>query len=134
MTIENIEELGFIRDQYNVKGRGNVLLVWRILQTVKRYSLLTVRQLFYILVSRFPKDYPATRAFYKRMNRYLSKIRRVNPAVHEKFIDPTRQFVIPPLPYPRIEIWVEKDSIRSFLGRLIAKYRLSCQVLRGSRL
>jgi len=65
------------------------------------------------------------------MNRYLSKIRRVNPEVHGKFIDPTRQFFIPPLPYPRIEIWVEKDSIRNFIAKLAAKYRLSVQVLRG---
>jgi hypothetical protein len=131
LTPEPIEELGFIREQYGVKGRGNVLLVWRILQAVKGYSLLTVRQLFYILVSRFPKDYPATRAFYKRMNRYLSKIRRVNPEVHKKFIDPTRQFTVPALSYPRIEIWVEKDSIRNFIAKLAAKYRLSIQVLRG---
>jgi len=65
------------------------------------------------------------------MNRYLSKIRRANPEVHKKFIDPTRQFVLPPLSYPRIEIWVEKDSIRNFIGRLAVKYRLSIQVLRG---
>jgi hypothetical protein len=129
LTVENVE--GFIREQYKVKGGGNVLLVWRILQTVKGYSLLTVRQLFYVLVSRFPKDYPATRPFYKRMDRYLSKIRRVNPEVHKKFIDPTRQFTVPPLPYPRIEIWVEKDSIRNFIAKLAAKFRLSIQVLRG---
>ena len=128
MTLEGLE---FVREQYRVKGRGNVLLVWRILQTVRKYSLLTVRQLFYILVSRFPKDYPATRAFYKRMNRYLSKIRRATPEVHMKFTDPTRQFVTPPLSYPRIEVWVEKDSIRNFIGGLAAKYRLSIQVLRG---
>ena len=96
---------------------------------MKGYSRLTVRQLYYIVISRF--KYPATRAFYKRMNRYLSKIRRVNPEVHKKFVDPTRQFVIPPLPYPRIEIWVEKDSIRNFIGKLASKYRLSIQVLRG---
>lgn len=129
MTLETVEGLGFIRGQYRVKGRGNVLLVWRILQTVKGYSLLTVRQLYYILISRF--KYPATRAFYKRLDRYLSKIRRLNPEVHKKFIDPTRQFVIPPLPYARIEIWVEKDSIRNFIAKLAAKYRLGIQVLRG---
>jgi len=131
LTNEDVEGLRFIRDQYKIKGRNNLLLVWRILQTVKGYSLLTVRQLFYVLVSRFPKDYPATRAFYKRMDRYLSKIRRANPQVHKKFIDPTRQFTVPPLPYPRIEIWVEKDSIRNFIAKLAAKYRLSIQVLRG---
>jgi len=127
LTLEAYE--GFIRNQYRVKGRDNVLMVWRILQTVRRYARLTVRQLYYILISRF--RYPATRAFYKRMNRYLSKIRRLNPDVHRKFIDPTRQFVIPPLPYPRIEIWVEKDSIRNFIAKLAAKYRLGIQVLRG---
>jgi hypothetical protein len=65
------------------------------------------------------------------MDRYLSKIRRANPEVHMKFIDPTRQFVIPPLPYHRIEIWCEKDSIRNFIGRLATRYRLGIQVLRG---
>lgn len=131
MTLEDVEGLKFLREQYRIKGKANVLLVWRILKVVKGYSHLTVRQLFYILVSRFPKDYPATRAFYKRLDRYLAKIRRVTPEVHGKFIDPTRQFVIPPLAYPPIEIWVEKDSIRNFIGRLAVKYRLGIQVLRG---
>lgn len=129
MVFEDVEGLGFLREQYRIKGRDNLLLVWRILKTVKGYAHLTVRQLYYILISRF--KYPATRAFYKRMNRYLSKIRRVNQEVHMKFIDPTRQFVIPALSYLRIEIWVEKDSIRNFIGKLAAKYRLGIQVLRG---
>jgi hypothetical protein len=119
----------FIREQYAVKGKLNLLLVWRILQVVKGYTRLTVRQLYYILLSRF--RYPADRAFYKRMDRYLCKIRRANPEVHMKFIDPTRQFVIPLLPYPRMEIWVEKDAVRNFIATLAAKYRLSIQVLRG---
>ena len=131
MIVKGIEPLGFIRDQYRVKGSRNVLLVWRILKTVKGYSHLTVRQLFYILISRFPKSYPATKAFYKRLDRYLAKIRRVSPGVHKKFIDSTRQFIAPPIPYPQIEIWVEKDSIRNFIGKLAAKYHLSIQVLRG---
>ena len=90
-----------------------------------------------LLISRFSTDYPATekgetfKKFYKRLNRYLSKIRRKNAEVHSKFIDPTRQFVLPPLSYARIEIWVEKDSIRNFIGKLAVKYRLSIQVLRG---
>jgi hypothetical protein len=129
LTNEDVEGLRFIRDQYKIKGRNNLLLVWRVLKTVRGYGLLTVRQLYYIMISRF--KYPATRAFYKRLDRYLTKIRRVNPALNAKFIDPTRQFVIPPLPYPRIEIWVEKDSIRNFIGRLATKYRLAIQVLRG---
>ena len=129
MPLENVEDLDFIRDQYRVKGSNNVLLVWRILHTAKGYGRLTVRQLYYILISRF--KYPATSTFYKRIDRYLAKIRRVNPEVHKKFRDSTRQFIIPPLPYPRIEIWVEKDSIRNFIGKLATKYRLGIQVLRG---
>jgi hypothetical protein len=131
LTVKGIEPPRFIRDQYRVKGSRNVLLVWRILKTAKGYSHLTVRQLFYILISRFPRSYPATKAFYKRLDRYLAKIRRVNPKVHKKFIDSTRQFIIPPLPYPHIEIWVEKDSIRNFIAELAAKYRLGTQILRG---
>jgi hypothetical protein len=49
LSIENVEALRFLREQYRIKGKGNLLLVWRILQTVKGYSVLTVRQLFYIL-------------------------------------------------------------------------------------
>jgi len=125
----NAEAPQFIREQYAIKGRNNLVLVWQILQTVRGYNRLTVRQLYYILVSRF--KYPANRAFYKRLDRYLCKIRRASPEVHIKFIDPTRQFVLAPLPYPRMEIWVEKDSIRNFIGKLAAKYRLGIQVLRG---
>jgi len=90
-----------------------------------------VRQLFYILISKFASDYPATRAFYKRLDRYLVKIRRVNPEVHKKFMDPTRRFTLPPLPYPIIEVWVEKDSIKNFIDRLLVKFHLGCQTLRG---
>jgi len=119
----------FIHDQYRVKGRKNALLVWRILKTVKGYTHLTVRQLYYIIISRF--KYPATRAFYKRLDRYLAKIRRVNGEVHKKFIDPTRPFAVPPLRFPKIECWVEKDSIRNFIGKSAVKHRLGIQVLRG---
>jgi hypothetical protein len=35
------------------------------------------------------------------------------------------------MPYSSIEIWVEKDSVRNFIAKLAAKYRLSIQVLKG---
>ena len=38
---------------------------------------------------------------------------------------------VPSSTLPRIEIWVEKDSIRNFIAKLTAKYRLRIQVLRG---
>ena len=111
------------------KGRASILLEWRILKTTRHYKRLTVRQLYYILVSKH--QYPPTRKFYKRLDYHLTKMRRLNPKLHAKFIDPTRHFIPAPLPYPRIELWVEKDSIRNFLGRLAMKYRLSVQVMRG---
>ena len=111
------------------KGRASILLEWRILNTAKHYTRLTVRQLYYILISKF--QYPADRKFYKRLDYHLTKMRRLNPKLHAKFTDPTRHFIPAPLPYPRIELWVEKDSIRNFLNTLATKYRLSIQVLRG---
>lgn len=131
MAVEFVPNEKWIRETYRVKGIGNVVLVSRILKTCKGYSRLTVRQLFYILISKFASDYPATRAFYKRLDRYLVKIRRVNPEVHKKFMDPTRRFTLPPLPYPIIEVWVEKDSIKNFICRLLVKFHLGCQTLRG---
>lgn len=129
MSLENIESLKFLQEQYKIKGRNNILLVWRILHVVKGYTRLTVRQLWYILISRF--KYSATKAAYKRMDRYLCKIRRANPEVNIKFIDPTRHFVPAPQPYPKMEIYVEKDSIRNFISELAVKYQLNIQVLRG---
>jgi len=111
------------------KGQASILLEWRILNTAKHYTRLTVRQLYYILVSKF--QYPADRKFYKRLDYHLTKMRRLNPKLHAKFTDPTRHFIPAPLPYPKIELWVEKDSIRNFLNTLATKYRLSIQVLRG---
>jgi hypothetical protein len=120
-----------IRSTYKVRGINNILLVNRILKICRGYKRLTVRQAFYILTSRYSKDYPASMAFYKRLNRYLSKIRRVNPEVHQRFVDPTRTFSVPPIPFSVVEIWVEKESIKNFIGPLLLKYHLSIQVLRG---
>ena len=111
------------------KGQASILLEWQILNTAKHYTRLTVKQLYYILGSKH--QYPRTRKFYKRLGYHLTKMRRLDPKLHAKFTDPTRHFIPAPLPYRRIELWVEKDSIRNFLGTLAAKYRLSIQVLKG---
>ena len=101
----------------------------RILETVKHYARLTVRQLFYVLVSKF--DYSSTRRFYKTLDYHLTKMRRINSLLDAKFVDPTRHFIIAPRPFEEVELWVEKDSIRNFLEYTALKYRLSIQVLRG---
>jgi len=115
--------------EIGTKGRASRLLEWRILQTSRYYVRLTVRQLFYLLVSRY--RYSATMRFYKRLDYHLTKLRRRLPDLHAKFIDPTRPFIHAPIPYRKIEVWVEKDSIRNFLEHLTARYRMSIQVLRG---
>jgi len=131
LTLNNVKSEGEWRSLKipRTKGQASTLLEWRILDTARHYTRLTVRQLYYILISKY--RYPATRNFYKRLNYHLTKLRRLDLHLHAKFVDPTRHFILAPLPYPRIELWVEKDSIRNFLGNLAAKYRLSIQVLRG---
>jgi len=111
------------------KGRTSRLLESRILNTVKYYSRLTVRQLYYVLISKY--RYAPSRKFYKVLNYHLVKMRRCDPKLNAKFVDPTRQFIGAPMSYHEIELWVEKDSVRNFVDDLAAKYRLSIQVLRG---
>ena len=122
-------DLWYIRDKYHSKGRRSLELEWHILKVCRGYKRLTIRQLYYILVSRF--KYLATKRFYKRVVYHSTKMRRLDPKLNEKFIDPTRQYVLPPLSYPKVEIWCEKDSIRNFISEMAKKYRLSIQVLRG---
>ncbi len=111
------------------KGRASILLEWRILEAAKHYTRLTVRQLYYIIISRY--GYNPSRKFYKVLDYHLTKMRRMNRGLHAKFVDPTRHFIRASRPYPEIELWVEKDSVRNFLNDLAAKYRLSIQVLKG---
>jgi len=85
--------------------------------------------LYYVLISKY--GYTPSRKFYKIFDYHLTKMRRLNPDLHEKFTDPTRHFILAPMPYREIEFWLEKDSIANFLGDLARKYRLSVQVLRG---
>jgi len=58
-------------------------------------------------------------------------MRRQDHNLDAKFHDPTRHYIRAPRPYYEIELWVEKDSLRSFLEDLAMKYRLSIQVLKG---
>lgn len=117
------------------KGRASRLydsygsLEWQILETARHYTRLTVRQLYYILISKY--GHTPSRKFYKILDYYLTKMRRLNPDLHAKFTDPTRHFIPAPMPFPKLELWCEKNSIHNFLGNLAAKYRLSIQVLRG---
>lgn len=112
------------------KGKASKLLESRIDRIARKYNRLTVRQFYYIMISRF--GYPPGRRFYKRFVYHLSKVRQFNPKLHAKIVDNTREF-IPALPssFHRVELWVEKDAIRMLSEDLAAKYRMSIQVLRG---
>ena len=111
------------------KGKASHLLERRIKQVSRHFAKLTVRQLFYLLISRHM--YSASRQFYKRLDYILTKLRRSDHLLHAKFVDPTRVFVQAPMAYRRIELWVEKDSLRNFLEHSAAKHRMSIQVLKG---
>ena len=89
----------------------------------KTYRRLTVRQLYYLLVSRH--SYPPTRCFYKTLVYHLVKLRRAYPSLYLKF------FIAPPRIFGEVELWVEKDSIRSFVEDLAAGHRVPIQVQRG---
>jgi hypothetical protein len=111
-------------------GKASKLLQSRILRMQRYYSMLTVRQFYYIMISRF--EYPPGRRFYKRFDYHLSRLRRKHARLHAKIIDRTREFVpASPIGFNRIELWVEKDAIRMIAEDLATKYRVSIQVLRG---
>jgi integrase len=120
-----------LRKQKTVGERNFSLsdLQLQVLKTVKHYARLTVRQLYYVLTSRL--GFLASHKFYKILDYHLTKMRRLDPRLNAKFVDPTRRFVAAPRPYNEVELWVEKETIRTLLEKLASKYRLSIQVLRG---
>jgi len=113
----------------STKGFASRRLEARILEAVKEYDRLTVRQLFYVLVSRH--GYPLNRRFYKTLDYHLTKMRRLDVSLNERFVDYTRFFGTPLNPYLKVELWLEKDSLRSLVEDLARRYRVSLQVERG---
>ena len=112
------------------KGNASKVLESRILLIQKKYRILTVRQFYYIMISRF--EYPPGTRFYKRFVYHLSRIRQNNTGLHGKIIDHTREFIpASPIGFDKVELWVEKDAIRMVSEGLASKYRVSIQVLRG---
>jgi hypothetical protein len=111
------------------KGEGSRLLEQRIFGASKPYTKLTVRQLFYILISKY--GYSPTRKFYKLLVYHLVKLRRLNPSLYVKFVDLTRLYILPPMAYGEVELWTEKDSTRNFVEELARRYRVAIQVERG---
>lgn len=111
------------------KGQHVLLLRLRILELLSSYSKLTVRMLFYRLVSLY--DYPNDRRFYKRLQYSLKRLRKAVPEVGAKFEDPTRQVSTPLTPRPKIELWLEKSSLEFYLKKIADRYHVPTLSERG---
>jgi len=101
----------------------------RAIKTLAEYDTLTVRMLYYRLVSIF--DYPNDRRFYKRLQYSLKTLRKLLPELNQKFEDVTRRVSRPRAPRPPIELWVEKSSLEFFLKRLADRYHVPTLSERG---
>ena len=123
------ETFNWIREKYRSKGKKSLTLKWQIEKVCEKYPRLTVRALFYRLVSAYGHE--ANQRFYQRVVYHSKKMRRVDSLLSEKFLDPTRQTTVPPFSYKKIVLFVEKDTIRIAIAPLLVKYRLSTLVLRG---
>jgi len=111
------------------KGRGVLLLRLRMLSLLTSYEKLTVRMLFYRCVSMY--NYPNSKNFYKRLQYSLKAVRKLFPEVGLKFEDPTRQVSAPPIPRPKIELWLEKASLEFYLGKVAERYHVPTLSSRG---
>jgi len=111
------------------RGEKVLLLRLRILGLLSSYAKITVRMLFYRLVSLY--NYPNDRNFYKRLQYSLKRLRKFLPELNQKFEDPSRPLIKPRRPNPRIELWLEKASLEFFLRKLADKYHVPTQSTRG---
>ncbi len=128
---------GFPRIDYQIKqliagiskGHRVLLLRLRIIELLHSYASITVRMVFYRLVSLY--NYPNDRSFYKRLGYSLKRLRKLFPEVNEKFEDPTRPVRGIRMPNPKLELWLEKLSLEFFLRRLAEKYHVPTLAERG---
>jgi len=111
------------------RGARVLLLRLRILELLCSYTKITVRMLFYRLVSVY--NYPNDRRFYKRLQYSLKRLRKFLPELNFKFEDPSRPLRKPRFPNPKLELWMEKASLEFFLRKLADKYRVPTLAERG---
>jgi hypothetical protein len=93
-------------------------------------QLLTVRQVYYRLIAKHDY-YPSTLVFYKYLSRHLTRWRKMDEWLDNRFVDHSRPFIQSPRPWKATELWLEKDSLRGVLERLAMRYRISIVVQRG---
>jgi len=94
------------------------------------YEILTLRQVYYRLIA-LHEYYRPTLVFYKYLSRWVTRWRKMDSWLDERFVDPSRSFIQPPKPWREGELWLEKDSLRGVLERLAMRYRVPIVVQRG---
>ena len=94
------------------------------------YEILTLRQVYYRLIA-LHGYYRPTLVFYKYLSRWVTRWRKSEKWLDDKFVDPSRPFIQPPRPWKVGELWLEKDSLRALLEKLAMRYRISVVVQRG---
>ena len=101
-----------------------------VYEVCREYEILTLRQAYYRLIARHDY-YPSTLVFYKYLSRHLTRWRKVDEWLDNRFVDPSRSFIQPPRPWREGELWLEKDSLRGVLEKVAMLYRISIVVQRG---
>jgi hypothetical protein len=96
----------------------------------REYDVLTLRQVYYRLIA-LHDYYPPTLVFYKYLSRYVTRWRKMDEWLDNRFVDPSRPFIQPPRFWNGGELWLEKDSLRGVLEKLAMRYRISVVVQRG---
>jgi hypothetical protein len=104
--------------------KGDVYAVCR------EYEILTLRQVYYRLIA-LHGYYRPTLVFYKYLSRWLTRWRKMDEWLDDRFVDPSRPFIRPSMPWKDGELWLEKDSLRALLEKLAMRYRISIVVQRG---
>jgi hypothetical protein len=104
--------------------KGDVYAVCR------EYEILTLRQVYYRLIA-LHGYYRPTLVFYKYLSRWVTRWRKSEKWLDDKFVDPSRPFIQGPRPWKDGELWLEKDSLRALLEKLAMRYRISVVVQRG---
>jgi hypothetical protein len=104
--------------------RGDVYAVCR------EYDILTLRQVYYRLIA-LHGYYRPTLVFYKYLSRWLTRWRKIDKWLDDRFVDPSRPFIQPPRAWKEGELWLEKDSLRGVLEKLAMRYRIPIAVQRG---
>ncbi len=96
----------------------------------REYDVLTLRQVYYRLIA-LHEYYPPTLVFYKYLSRYVTRWRKMDEWLDNRFVDPSRPFIQPPRPWREGELWLEKDSLRGVLEKVAMRYRAPIVVQRG---